>query len=282
MSYQKNRNLQKASLQRTNLQAVRLQSGKSPFVRKLALPISLITMLILSSCQLFGSPDNPTSNPTTNPDHKHIIGVDFTGNDAGIWPPQALGATNIEPVRNYTLGLKPQTLASSFVVKERFDNHPGLKSIRGSRYASFEIEISDDVVVDAKDNDVIFAQTTYYNYLSNLTIDAWIDSNDSVQYTVKPASETQPPENREEEAEAIKLAKADLLSKGFGDVTSLKGTAMLAFPSADEVEATGKDFYSERILYATFGQGNGEVPVYKALVNLSQNTVSDSGKVASY
>jgi len=99
---------------------------------------------------------------------------------------------------------------------------------------------------------------------------------------VQPAYTTQPPENREEEAEAVRLAKADLLSKGFGDVNNLKGTAMLAFPSEDDVAATGNGFYSQRILYATFGQGDGQVPVYKALVNLSQSTVSDSGRVASY
>ena len=218
----------------------------------------------------------------TNTDHKHIIGVDFTGTDDGIWPPQALGASNISPVRNYTEGLQGLTLASSFVAKERFEKHSGLRSIRGSRYASFEIDIVDEKAVAGKDTEDIYARTSYFNYISNLTIDAWIDENDTIQYKVDPAYQTQPPENREEEAKAVELAKADLLSKGFSDVSNLQGTAMLAFPSATEVASTGKSFYSERILYATFGEGDGEVPVYKALVNLSQNTVSDSGKVAGY
>jgi len=265
----------------------RLLQSKSPFKRlvsrRLVQATCLVSILILSSCQFLDNTDNPTKNPGTNPDHKHIIGVEFTGTgDGGVWPPQALGATNVTAVRNYSGGLSMQTLASSFVVKERFDKHSGLNSIRGSRYASFEIDIVDEKDVAGKDTEGVYARTTYYNYVSDLTIDAWIDSNDSIQYKVQPAYTTQPPENREEEAEAVRLAKADLLSKGFGDVNNLKGTAMLAFPSEDDVAATGNGFYSQRILYATFGQGDGQVPVYKALVNLSQSTVSDSGRVASY
>jgi len=259
------------------------RNRRSPFNR-LVLPICLASMLILSSCQLRGNSDNPDSNPATNPDHKHIIGVEFTGTgDGGVWPPQAVGATNITPVRNYAAsGIGVQTLASSFVAKERFDKHPSLNSIRGSRYTSFEIDIIEGKDVGGKDTENIYARTTYFNYVSNLTIDAWIDGDDTIQYSVQPAYETQPPENREEEAKAVELAKADLLSKGFGDVSNLTGTAMLAFPTATEVESTGHSFYANRILYATFGRGNGEVPVYKAVVNLSNNTVSGSGKIAAY
>lgn len=252
-------------------------------LKKLILPACLGSILILSSCQSVETTDDPNKNPVTSPDHKHITGVEFTGSGDGTsWPPQAVNATNESAIRNYTQGLQSQTLASSFVVKERFEKHTGLRSIRGSRYASFEIDIIDEKIVVGKDSDNVYARTSYYNYPSNLTIDAWIDGNDNIQYTVDPAYLTQPPENREEEAQAVELAKADLLSKGYGDVSNLIGTAMLAFPTEAEVASTGNNFYSERILYATFGEGNGAVPVYKAVVNLSQNTVSDSGKIATY
>ncbi len=254
-------------------------------LKRLVLPVCLGSVLVssvfvLSACQLEPT-DGSTNNPTQSSEHKHIIGVDFAGSDSGEWPPVALNATNISPIRNYTQGLQAQNLASSVIVKERFDKHNGLRSIRGNRYASFEVDIVDDKEVAGKDSEGVYARTTYFNYVSNLTIDAWIDSNDQIQYSVEPAYTTQPPENREEEAQAVELAKADLTAKGY-DVSSLIGTAMLAFPSTSEIAQTGQNFYTERILYATFGQGNGEVPVYTALVNLSQNTVSNSGEVASY
>ena len=248
-------------------------------LKRIVIPACLGSALILSSCQAV---PNTTDPITKDPDHKHILGVEFTSNDSGIWPPQALNATNISGVRNYAQGIQVQTLAASVMVKDRFEKSPALSTIRGNRYASFEIDIVDETKDVSKDTEDIFARTTYYNYDSNLTIDAWIDANDTIQYSVNPAYTTQPPENREEEAQAIELAKAELLSMGYGDVSGLTGTAMLAFPSATEVESTGHSFYAERVLYATFGQGNGEIPVYKALVNLSRNTVSGSGKIASY
>lgn len=249
--------------------------------KRIVLPACLGSVLILSSCQAVPTATDP--DPVTkNPDHKHILGVEFTSPDSGIWPPQALNASNVTGVRNYANGIQQQTLAAGVAVAGRFERSDALSTIRGNRYTSFEIDIVNEKEVVGKEVEDVFARTTYFNYDSNLTIDAWIDGNDSIQYSVKPASQTQPPENREEEAKAIELAKADLLSLGYSDVTSLTGTAMLAFPTATEVASTGHNFYAERILYATFGQGNGEVPVYKALVNLSQNTVSGSGKIASY
>lgn len=262
------------------------QRQEQSVLKRLVLPVCLGSILILSACQVeptTTTTPTTTTDPVTSPDHKHIIGVEFAGSASGAWPPEALGATNITAIRNYSQqGIQLQSLASSVIVKDRFEKHTGLKSIRGSRYASFEIDIIDDKEVAGKEVENVYARTSYFNYASNLTIDAWIDGSDQIQYRVEPAYITQPPENREEEAKAIELAKADLLSKGYGNVETLIGTAMLAFPSASQVESTGNNFYSERILYATFGQGNGEVPVYKALVNLSQNTVSGSGEVGSY
>ena len=249
-------------------------------LKQIVIPACLGSVLILSSCQLL--PNNePTTEPTVD-NHKHILGVEFTSADSGIWPPEALNATNVVGVRNYASGIQSQTLATSVIVKERFERDAALQNIRGSRYASFEIEIVNEKEDTTQKSEDIYARTSYYNYDSNLTVDAWIDSADAIQYSVTPGYETQPPENREEEASAVALAKAALLSEGFSDVSTLKGTAMLAFPNKAEVERTGNYFYSDRILYATFGQGDGEVPVYSALVNLSKNTVSDSGKIATY
>lgn len=255
---------------------VKKSASKRSVLKQVVIPACLGSMLMLSSCQL-----EQTKEPTVD-NHKHILGVEFTNADSGIWPPQALNATNVVGVRNYASGIKSQTLAAGVVLKERFERDATLQNIRGNRYASFEIEIINEEEVVGKDSEDVYARTTYYNYDSNLTIDAWIDGNDTIQYSVQAGYETQPPENREEEANAVALAKTALLSQGFSDAATLKGTAMLAFPNETYVERTGQYFYADRILYATFGQGDGEVPVYSALVNLSKNTVSDSGKIATY
>ena len=54
---------------------------------------------------------------------------------------------------------------------------------------------------------------------------------------------------------------------------------MLAHPTAIETAESGHQFYSERKIYVTFGHGNGELPQYRALVNLSNSTVEHSGAI---
>lgn len=244
--------------------------SKQVLFKKTILPVWFTTMLILSSCQVEPSPTN-TSGALG---HQHIIGVGFTGTDKGYWPPQPQGATDIEALSNNSQSLQTQAYVSRIYAAERFKSDDALKKALDRRHASFDID-----TYGGKDRP---AFTSYFNYERNQTVDAWIDGDNNVQYSVQAAYVTQPPENREEKAIAIELAKHDLLAKGYSDVLDLKGTAILAFPNAQHVARTGQSFYPERMLYITIGQGDGVLPVYRALVNLSRNSVSHSGRIASY
>ena len=98
----------------------------------------------------------------------------------------------------------------------------------------------------------------------------------SVNSKVYAAEVYQPAEHPQETEDAIGLARVALSASSF-DVTDLQATAMLAFPPVAEMIAEQQHFYPQRTLYVTFGTGEGELPVYSALVDLSSATVIEHG-----
>ena len=110
------------------------------------------------------------------------------------------------------------------------------------------------------------------------SVDVAFGKDGSVSSSVFDAEWYQPAENAEEVEDAISLAQVALTASSF-DVTGLQATAMLAFPPAAAIESEQRHFYPQRMLYVTFGQGDGDLPVYTALVNLSSATVVEHGLV---
>jgi len=233
----------------------------------IVLPCSIA--LILSSCNLLGGARTGINTPEQ---HDHIYDS-FTGPKDGYWPPEPKNASNISGIPSFS-PLQVQNAVVSAQVSTILGNDAALKQALGSRYTSFEIDILED------NNNL--ASSSYFNYNTNETIDVTVSSSGEVNFQTFPATTQQPPENNTEVTKAIDLAKADFLSNGQTKVSDLKGTAMLAFPDRDDFEETGHGFFPTRKLYVTFGVGGGLEPTYSALVDLSNNTVENSGSIGRY
>jgi hypothetical protein len=187
----------------------------------------------------------------------------------GIWPPQPSGISNIEGYPASARAGAEQGVIDA--ARRAVMNNPAASQDLGDNFRQFDGSLG-----DSKSD--ITASFLFYNYTNNTTVEASLTRVGEVVTTVYPAAEWQPPEHSEEVIEAITLGQSSLQESGF-DTAGLTGTAMLAFPQISQISSSDQHYYSERILYVTFGNGDGEVPIYSALVNVSNGTVTDSGLV---
>lgn len=221
-----------------------------------------LSVLLLAGCG--GSTSDSASDG-----HSHSHGVSDIV--PGVWPPQLADISNERsialPVRNRGADAVVASARSSLL------NNPNIQSLLGSRYAEFESTaggLKDDFV----------ARFVFYNYLDNTTIDVSFTSDASIEHEVFPAQQYQPSENTNEIEQAINIAAAQFESDNI-NLAGLTGTAMLAFPAlaGQQAVTTDSQYYAERVLYVTFGVGDGAEPQYRALVNLSQQNVISSGEI---
>ncbi len=187
----------------------------------------------------------------------------------GIWPPEPLGMTNVQQVpasaRKSVLGGVIDAARSSVL------NNPRLKSALGADYREFEATLGDPKLDTA-------ASFVFYNYATDESVVAELKADGEVAYETYPAVVFQPAEHNEEVEQAIALGADSLMLAGY-ETSGLSGTAMLAFPPASSSTEPPGRFYPQRMMYVTFGTGNGELPVYSALVNLGSKSVIESGVV---
>lgn len=151
-------------------------------------------------------------------------------------------------------------------------NNPVLLTQLGDNFAVLEESMGDD-------KSGIVASFLFYNYSTDQTIAVVLLSNGSINQTIYSASEFQPAENADEIRTAISLASETMRQDGV-DINGLIGTAMLAFPAISQpLDVEAQRFYSQRLLYVTFGEGDGIEPKYQALVNVSQKRVVEHGEI---
>lgn len=234
-------------------------------------PIAAL-LFILTAC----SDSDGLSVTAGNTGNTDTTNVESVGNHTahtnvadGIWPPQPAG---IEDVEGYPASARSGA-AQSVVESARRSlmNNPDTRAALGDNFRQFDGSLGDN-------KGDVTASFLFYNYSNNTTVEAHLTREGSIVNNVFPASEWQPPEHADEVIEAIELSQASLVASGY-EVAGLEGTAMLAFPQINQIASAERHYYAERVLYVTFGEGDGEVPVYSALVNLSNNTVTDSGMV---
>ena len=196
-------------------------------------------------------------------DHHSHEGADISRNS---WPPVLENASNFQafPVQR-RIAARNSVLDAA---RKSVLNNRGTRSLLGNNFREINASMG-----DSKSSYV--ATFVFYNYSANLTIETFLLADGSILNEPVEAASYQPTEHVDEVNAAIELAAADLLSAGIA-TNSLTGTAMLAHP---ESESSGALFFSERILYVTFGTGNGELPAYSAVVNLSNGSVSDAGPI---
>jgi len=192
-----------------------------------------------------------------------------TGPADGVWPPQPANMTNAQP---YPASARQGALSGVLMAaRSAVLNNPEVRASLGNDYREIDSSLG------AHKSDEV-AGFVFYNYATDETLDISLQSDGSVDNEIFPASVFQPSEHPQEQADAIDLARIELTNSSF-DVTGLQATAMLAFPAESEIQSIEQHFYPQRVLYVTFGPGQGEMPVYAALVDLSGATVLEHGLV---
>ncbi len=226
----------------------------------------LMTLALVACSDTSGLSVTKNTNTDIDVTSNHTAHTDV---EQGIWPPQPLGITNIEGYPASARSGAEQSVIDS--ARRALMNNPETREVLGNNYRQFDGSLG-----SGKSD--ITASFLFYNYLNNTTIEARLTRAGNVVNEVFPASEWQPPEHSDEVVEAIALGQASLAENGY-ETAGLEGTAMLAFPQISQIASTDRHYYSERLLYVTFGQGDGAIPVYSALVNLSNGSVTESGLV---
>jgi len=221
----------------------------------------LSSLLLLTACGGGGG-----LNGSDEHAHMHAEG-NVSGIAEGVWPPQPLGMQNEE-----RLSAELRTRARLSVVdaaRSAVLNNPAVLAAIGSNYGSFDATLS-----ESKNGNV--ASFVFYNYDTDQTVEAVLSVGGAVNVQVQPASVWQPTENGDEVAKAVNLARTSLTADGHS-IDTLQGTAMLTYPAATEPEMEAPVFYDTRILYVTFGQGDGVPPLFSARVNIATEVVSEGG-----
>ncbi len=200
-------------------------------------------------------------------DHSHDPSASLT--EPGVWPPVLKGMENVQPLQGSALGAAQESVVDA--MRSTVLRNPQVQQALGSQYREFEASLGGD----KGDSSALFL---FYNYDSNTTVEVAFSADSDVQINSTPASRFQPAEHALEVPLAIDLGRNALLANGH-QLNALTGTAMLAFPPVNELPDETNTFYPERVMYVTFGRGNGELPEYSALVNLSTANVTDVRKI---
>jgi len=188
---------------------------------------------------------------------------------SGVWPPQP---DSLENAESYPSSVRAGVMSGILRAARRSVlNNPQVKDELGSDYREIDATFGDN-----KGTDV--ANIVFYNYATDETVDVAFGKDGSVLSQVYAAEVYQPAEHPQETEDAINLARTALTESSF-DVTNLQATAMLAFPPITDMLTEQKQFYPQRTLYVTFGTGEGAMPIYSALVDLSSASVVEHGLV---
>lgn len=229
--------------------------------RTLMLAVSL--PVLLNAC---GGDDSVTVMGALPNHGNHTPHTDIA---QGIWPPQPLGITNEQLLPSSARERVQDNVieaARSIVM-----NNPHVRQALGSNFIT-----ADGSLGDAKSETT--ATFLFFSYTFNHTVEVTLSRSGEVSHETFSAFAYQPAEQSEERDRAINLANAALISAGF-ETSGLIGTAILANPRASESTDHGRLFHSQRLLYVTFGVGDGELPEFSALVNLSTGGVSEEGRI---
>jgi len=240
-------------------------STPSPSPSPSVLLPSLSPAVLLASVVLVVACDGGS---TASSPHAHVHAAEnVSGIQEGVWPPQPL---DMEDERRLPAELRTRARLSVIdAARSAVLNNPAVLSAIGENYGSFDASLS-----TSKSGDV--ATFVFFNYDTRRSVEAILGGDGAVTVQSEPASVWQPTENAVEVDRAVSLARTALEANGHS-LDTLEGTAMLTYPAATSGEPDTPDFHAERILYVTFGPGDGEPPLYSARVNVGTDMVSDGG-----
>jgi len=199
----------------------------------------------------------------------HSHGDSEIRTEPGVWPPVLAGMENEQALQATALGAAQASVVDA--MRGSIMNNPQVQQALGSNFREFDASLG-----DPKGNES--ASFLFYNYSNNTTVEALFAPSGQVQVQSQAASQFQPAEHAEEVPLAIELGRGALVSDGYS-LANLTGTAMLAFPPSNQLPDNDNTFYPTRVMYVTFGPGDGLLPEYSALVNLSDNSVVATQKI---
>ena len=214
----------------------------------------------------------PDSTVTHNDHTGAISAVLYTDSELDIWPPQPQNITEITALDVATDNAS-ELLAKTVRSIKSQGSFDGLLGTRHEVLARHELR--------DKSGKLTSIEVEIFDYDANqvLTVELAADRSTVVNHTLKAAHLYQPPESQDEVRRAIELAAIALDQQGFTNPFNLKGTGLLAYPTAAQSAASGFHFFNDRKIYVTFGDGKGVLPEYRALVNLSTGIVESSGAI---
>jgi hypothetical protein len=197
-----------------------------------------------------------------------------------IFPPQIVGATNVEilPVEGVSIGLTPEEETE---VLELALANAEVRGLLGERFnlltaerIPVDIALGKDVAPELADRLLSLERpitlATFFSYDNNLVVEVFLQEREVIFINRRNPREYQPPESPEEVEQAVALAREALGRR----VAELTGTAILAFP----VSATGEPtFYDRRVLYVAFYERLDAAPLFYALVDLTNQEVLEAG-----
>mgnify|MGYP006924538536 CR=1 FL=1 len=196
--------------------------------------------------------------------HSSVSGV-----REGSWPPEPV---NMENEQRLPTELRARSRRSVVDIARRaVMNHPELLAAIGNDYGTYDAAMSTSKTADV-------ASFIFYNYDTDQTVEAMLGIDGAVSVRSQPASTWQPTENALEVEQAVSLARASLEADGH-TLETLTGTAMLTYPQRNPSADNTPMFYDSRMLYVTFGFGDGEPPLYSARVDLSSRVISEGGAI---
>jgi len=223
--------------------------------------LAIIVVVLISACK-----DKNPSPGDSGHEHEHVSGI-----SDGVWPPQPTNASNMKilPPKASTRAAGGARESVLDAARQAVMTNPNTRALLGENFRLFNASLADPKASDT-------ASFVFYNYSTNQTIIASLQPDGAIDNQVMAAEQFQPAEHPEEAAQAIQMADEALTAAGF-NTDELIGTALLAFPPVAQISNQQQHFYPQRILYVTFGPGDGELPVYSALINIGSATVIESG-----
>lgn len=190
------------------------------------------------------------------------------------FPPQVRGATEVEMVpweedpRLLTADREAAMLDQLLADEE-------VAAALGERFT----HVTTDLMEADKESTAPAARfrMEFFSHSNNVSVRVGVADGERGEVERIDPAVYQPPASPEEYALAIEAASRALGEQDYS-LDGLQPAAILAFPGDGKVGEPR--FYDSRVLYVSFSRGDFEPPLFFALVDLTNETILDSGRAA--
>jgi hypothetical protein len=239
--------------------------------------VILVVLIFLTACNGGGDgvvivqrSNAPAGDSQTTPENHPSGTVSYSTVADGIWPPQPVGVSNVQPYNSRTVE-EPVRDVKRLRDPASVLAHAEVRAAIGGRF-----EVLSQYTVGGKGTALTTTEIEIYSYTFDRVVTVIRLPGGEISVSSRAAHAYQPAESPAEVRRAVALAAEHLLTMGY-QTQALIGSGLLAHPTTAEFHRSGHSFYDQRIVYVSFGRGAGTTPLYRATVNLSTETVSQAG-----